>query len=235
MSTNNDNNNDKSNDSKVILKVAVAEEEQPSTSGGDHCWSSGMSPQAIVKGGTTSYAYDQMIRAKEADANRRRDYQDNVRKMIEDDVDAGLGVGGFHEKRMVTNESPKLLLKYLNADGTVYQECISEVIEDFDPFGGSVNMMFTLVCPDCAARGLPQSECQIMVRSEHRKWFLDERKRGVVPVETPWGVQVLHQAGTVTVQDIVKCSNFMCTWAANIDDSKVRRVSNRKGSKEGSK
>jgi len=216
-------------ESKVVLSIPVASGTPAPVKEEGVSWSGNVAPMVIMKGGTTSSSYDQLMQAKEADANRRRDHQDTVRKMIEDDVDAGGGVGGFHEQKLVTQETPKLLLQYLNLDGSVYQECISEITGDFDPFGNSTNMMFTLVCPDCVARGLPQSECQIMVRDSHRKWFLDDKKRGIVPVETPWGTQVLNRAGTVTVQDVVKCSNYMCTWAANIDDSKVRRVSNKKG------
>ena len=182
----------------------------------------GAAPTFIMKGGTTSAAYDQFIKRKEVDAERRRDHQDLHRKLIEEDVDAGFGVGGFHENKLVSQDSPKLVFQYLNRDGTIHQECISEITIYPDPLGDLTDMLFTLVCPRCQSRGLPSSECQVLIRSSHRKWWLDEKKRGLVLVETPWGPQMVFQAGTVTVQDAVKCSNFNCDWKVRIDDSKVR-------------
>lgn len=193
-------------------------------------WSAGLSsatpaaPTVIMKGGTTSSRYDQAIQEKEADAKRRRAYQDAVRRMIETDVAQGGGVGGFHEQKLVSAESPKLLFQYMNADGSVAQECVSEITVYPDPFGTLTDMMFTIVCPKCMERGLSMSECQVMVKNSHRKWELDERTRGVVLVDTPWGQQALHRAGTVTVQDTVRCSNFNCDWAVRIDNSKVWRA-----------
>jgi hypothetical protein len=180
-------------------------------------------PTVYMKGGTTSSRYDNALAQKEADAERRRKAQDRMRSDVEGAVGQG-AIGGLHEMRMVTQDSGKLWLQYLNDDGSTYQDCVSEITVFPDPFGNAADMMFTLVCPKCVERGVPMGESQIMVRSSHRKWWLDETKRGVVAIPTEAGPMILHQAGHVTVQDIIRCSNFNCTWSVRIDGNKVRRA-----------
>ena len=183
-------------------------------------------PTVIMKGGTTSSAYDKAMAAAAFHANARREQQDAMRQEVEGAVEDGSAVGSLGEQRFITAESPKILLQYMNDDGSVAQECVSEIMQYPDPFGGPPDIMFVMVCPKCVARGVPQGEAQVMVKNRHRKWFLDERKRGVVNVEVPGipGGQILHRAGTVTCNDIIRCSNFNCDWAVRVDDSKVRRA-----------
>jgi hypothetical protein len=181
-------------------------------------------PVVFTKGGTTSARYDQHIAKKKADAEARRAHQDQQEAIAKREQGVDGSIARIGSQRFVTQESPRLVLKYLNKDKTVRQECISEVtqINGADP--GTLDTMFSLVCPKCLERGLPQGECQLFVRDSHRKFFLDPTKAGPVVVEAYGRRDVVLTCGTVTVQDTVRCSNFNCTWAVKIDGSNVMEV-----------
>lgn len=183
---------------------------------------SAAAPTVLVKGGTSSSSYDNMIAKKEADANARRSYQDKQYAKAQEAPKNG-AVARMGSHKMITQESPRLVLKYLNRDRSVRQECISEVT--LAPTqNGELDPMFTLVCPHCLERGLPQDECQLMVRNSHRKWHLDEKfKHHVERVVDPFTGEPMAViiAGKVTVEETVKCSNYNCNWRVKIDGSNV--------------
>lgn len=181
----------------------------------------GVAPVVIVKGGTTSSRYDQQIKLKEADAERRRQIQDQREQRAQNLVGEDGSIATLGSHRLINGASPRLVLQYLNRDRTVRQECISEItqIEGKDP--GTLDTMFSLVCPKCLERGLPQGESQLFVKDSHRKFFLDTKKAGVQVVEYGYMKQIVHICGTVTVNDVIRCSNYNCTWAVQIADSKV--------------
>lgn len=176
-----------------------------------------LAPMGLVRGGTTSSRYDQCIAERTADAEARRAHEDRIAAAVEggeEGVIARVGACNF-----VTAISPKLVLQYMNRDGSVRQECLSEITM-YPVADGTLDLMFTLVCPKCLERGLPSGECQVMVRNSHRKFHRDERKKGVIVVETVDGPLVVHRDCTVTCDDIIRCSNVYCNWAVRIDDSK---------------
>ena len=122
---------------------------------------------------------------------------------------------------MITGESPRLVLRYLNRDRSLRQECISEITHIGGSAPGELDTMFSLVCPKCLERGLPQGESQLFIRNSHRKFHIDTRKAGPRPVDTPYGRDVVLVCGDVSVDDIIRCSNFNCDWAVRIDRSNV--------------
>jgi hypothetical protein len=182
-------------------------------------------PTVFVKGGTTTSSYDKEIKRREVDAERRRAVQDAMYATRARGQRLGemvrLGSLAF-----VNQTTPRLVLSYLNADKTVRQQAISEVTlvpKEDEP--NKWVTTFTMVCPRCVARGVPQGEAQMFIRDEHRKFWIDERRKGVVTVEYAWGVrQTVFVAGVVTVQDIVRCSNYNCDYACRIDQSNVIEV-----------
>lgn len=183
------------------------------------------SPMVLVKGGTSTSSYDNEMARRAHEAETRRAHEDALRAKVESAPQDG-AVGRIGAQKLVTAESPKLVLDYLNRDGSLRQQCISEITACPIPGDllGGVDMMFTLVCPRCLERGLVSGESQLMIQNRHRKFHIDERKRNVIPVETPDGTIFVHIAGTVFVDDIIRCSNFNCNWTVRIDDSKVREV-----------
>ncbi len=187
-------------------------------------------PVGIVKGGTTSSSYDAELQRRKADADARRAHQDmdyaTQATAAQQGVAARLGTMG-----LINRASPRLVLKYLARDKTVRQECLSEltmVPDAADP--KKIDLMFTMVCPKCVARGVPQGESQMMIKDSHRKFTVDERKKGtLVMVEFHYGDGIVRKrpviiAGEVTVNDIVKCDNYNCDYKCRIDKSNVIEV-----------
>ncbi len=181
-----------------------------------------VAPSIFMKGGTTSVKYDNAMAKKAAEAESRRAHQDKQEALSKQKMGSDGSVARLGSQKLVSSDSPKLVLRYLNRDKSIRQECISEVTNIEGSMPGSLDTMFSLVCPKCLERGLPQGECQLIVKDSHRKFFLDPRKSGPTVVESPYsGREVVLVCGTVTVQDIIRCSNFNCTWAVRIDDSNV--------------
>jgi len=130
---------------------------------------------------------------------------------------------------MINQNSPRLILRYLNKDGSIHLECKSEITLVPPPNSSDaapLEMMFAMVCPRCVSRGVPQGEAQMMIRESHRKFWIDEKRKGQVePLEWPGGVrEFVTICGTVTVQDIVRCSNYNCNYAVRIENSNIREV-----------
>jgi hypothetical protein len=194
-------------------------------------------PLGLVKGGTTSAAYDEMLKASEWDANRRRATADRQAQIAQRGARQGeaarLGSTSF------LRGAPRAVFFYLNRDGTIRQECVSEItmIEGNEP--GKLDLMFTIVCPRCLERGVPQGHSQCQVRSSHRRFHIREDphtikmgtervllgKGQVVKLSTPdgqpWPVIV---CGSITCDDVIRCDNYNCDWAVRIDESRVYEV-----------
>jgi hypothetical protein len=186
----------------------------------------GASPVIIVKGGTTSGAYDKQRAQQQQLTELGRAHQD--RQMADAAAGDRMTKDGFVSShltslRMMDSGSPRAVLYYLNRDKSVRQECISEIV-----LANGDDMTFTMVCPKCLERGEPHGSAQIMVKKSHRKWELDTRRAGeVVPVFDPFHNQMMgiRIVGTINAGDeILRCANLGCTWAVKIADSKVMEV-----------
>jgi hypothetical protein len=187
-------------------------------------------PIGIVKGGTTSSHYDNEMASRKADAERRRAHQDTAAAMSGKVTRSG-EAARLGSMNLISSASPRLVLKYLNRDKTVRQEALAEITTLPDPSNPIIiDVMFSMVCPRCVARGVEQGQAQLMIRNSHRKWTLDERKKGSIvmveyhyPGSVPFRKPVVI-AGEVTVEDIVKCDNFNCDFRCRIDKSNVYEV-----------
>ena len=178
----------------------------------------------MMKGGSSTGNYDKMMAAKTHDAEQRRNHQDHQFAMSQKQMGKDGSVSRLGSRSMINADSPRLVLKYLNRDRSVRQECISEITNVNGDKQGTLDTMFSLVCPKCLERGIPQGEAQLFVRDSHRKFDLDPAKAGPVRVNTVDGMQIVLVCGVVSVRDIIKCSNFNCTWAVRIDESNVMEV-----------
>lgn len=183
-------------------------------------------PTVIVKGGTTSSSYDKEMARRQADAERRRDIQDAQAALSQQGASSqdGFSMARLGSARMITEQSPRLVLYYMAKDNSVRQECKSEITFYEHPTKpGEMDMMFAMVCPRCLERGIAQGESQMLIKAVHRAFWIDEKLKGaVIPLRDPWGnLDPVIICGTVTVQDTIRCSNFNCTYAVRINDSKV--------------
>lgn len=174
-----------------------------------------------MKDGTTSSAYDESMMRKEADAKRRRNHQDIQTKMS-GQRHGGNAVARLGSHRFITQDAPRLVLFYKKYN----QECISEITMVPKPNSPEMEMMFTLVCPRCLERKVSQGEAQLMVRNSHRSFWVDDRPANKAPkmVNMFGMMQQVLPAGTVTVKDIVRCTNLGCGWGARITDSIVEEI-----------
>lgn len=187
-------------------------------------------PTVIMKGGTSSSSYDKEMAKRNADAERRRALQDEQAAVAAQGAKVdkdGFSLGRLGSARMVTQQSPRLVLYYMNKDKSVRQECKSEITFYEHPTKpGEMDMMFAMVCPRCLERGIAQAESQMLIKAAHRKFWLDEKLKGqIVALRDPWGnLDPVLICGTVTVQDVIRCANYNCNYAVRINDSKVYEV-----------
>lgn len=180
-----------------------------------------VAPMVIMKGGTTSSAYDRQLAIEKAAGEQGRAHQAKQQRAAA--FGAGHTKDGFVHASLTSlpmfdTTSPRVVLYYLNVDKTVRQECVSELA-----VLGDGDTIFTLVCPKCLERGVSAGQAQMMVRKSHRKWELDMRRQGEVirlrdPDGKPFGVKI---CGTINMDETVRCANAHCTWAVRIADSKV--------------
>jgi len=181
----------------------------------------GIAPTVFMKGGSSTGNYDREMARKKANADQRRKHQDLQMAVGSRQGGADGSMAKIGSQRMVTPESPKIVLFYQKMGA----DCISEVTQVPHPsIPGALDTTVTLVCPKCLERGLPMGEAQLIIRESHRKFTIDERKRGPKMVHSGFQQQLVNVCGTLTVHDVVRCSNYNCTWAVRIDDSIVREV-----------
>ena len=202
----------------------MSEEKKPKMSVGGVTPSKPIAPMVMMKGGSSSGSYDKMMAKKKADAEARRAYQDRQMTAASKMQGADGSVARLGSRSMINADSPRLVLRYRNRDGSIRQECISEITNVNGAKQGELDTMFSLVCPKCLERGIPQGEAQLFIRDSHHKFFLDSNKTGPQRVETAFGPQIVLVCGVVTVRDIVRCSAYNCDWAVRIEDSNVMEV-----------
>lgn len=173
-------------------------------------------PTVILKGGTLSSKQTNEIKQAEHEANQRRAQQDQQMAAAAQPLGPG-AVGSMRSRRMITQDSPRLVLWYKKHE----QECVSEITMVAGS-AGVMDPMFTLVCTKCLERGLPQGQAQLQVRNENRKFSIDHTTRGPKKVFFGSTSQIVQICGTVTVEDKVRCPS--CGWTVRIVDSKVEEV-----------
>src|SRR5258706_10595654 len=121
----------------------------------------GASPlQIIVKGGTTSAAYDKQRAEQKHMAELGRAHQD--KQIAASSAGPRMTREGFVASQLTSlrlsdSGSPQLVLYYKNRDKTTRQECVANlVMVGSDP-------AFVMVCPKCLERGEPQGSSQMIV------------------------------------------------------------------------
>ena len=182
-------------------------------------------PTVIMRGGTVSLRQETEWAKHRAEADQRRAIDDEQRRT----QGARQTAEGFEVSqqlsmgKMVNSLSPKLVLHYMNRDGSVYQDCESEITQIPDETNASKMItMFAMVCPRCVSRGRPQGLSQMLIRDSHRKFYIDDRKKGPQPLMDAWGMRKqIIVAGTVSCDDIIKCTSEGCDYRCRINNSEV--------------
>jgi uncharacterized protein YbaR (Trm112 family) len=177
-------------------------------------------PDALVKGGTTSWAHDQKVLREKHEAEERRRVADAERHAELHD-----GAKIYRNNFTDHGQYPKayVLLEYKTERGEpLYDhghevQCLADIVI-LDP-ARPTDLALILVCPKCKER-LPQDQCQIQIRQSNRMWHLDTRDSGK-PIAFDDGMrrQVYPSAGTVMESEKFACPQ--CSWAARIDKNRV--------------
>lgn len=167
--------------------------------------------QLIVRGGTTSTAYDNEQARRVADAEQRRKQLDADVKLGTTPIEQG-GGRMFNYNFADPIATPKVHLQYVNSKKEVLMDQLCELVTDEI----SGNKILQFVCPKCVMRGVHPGEAQCTVRDQNRQWHLDVKGAGGISrVETVdmHGRKLLEpylNAGVVMDTDVLRCPNFNC-------------------------
>jgi hypothetical protein len=191
----------------------------------------GLPMEMFVKGGTTTWAHDQEMARRAAEADARRAEDDQQRALASKPIEEGGGVLYNNMLRPsssgVPSQGPKVLLQYMSPHGRdVAYECLADVVAGADPLNAE-GLSLLLVCPRCMERGVKEAEAQLKISQSNKKWWLEPPRDAAHAIikfdETlPDGSRaprVLPSAGTV-----MECERFSCpccSWTARIDKNRV--------------
>jgi hypothetical protein len=172
----------------------------------------GVPVDAFVKGGTTSSRWDANKKRFYSETEARRAHQDKQRAAAAWSAGRPGSRGALMSLQLSGPGNPKVCLTYKAKDSALDRQCICEVA-----FHEGDKMILALVCPRCLERTQRMDDSQVIVRSEHREFWLDSSRAGAW-VDPNSGL-AYQLAGTVTTRDLLKCSALGCDWAFRIEDS----------------
>lgn len=179
--------------------------------------------QLLVRGGTTSSAYDKELQQRMADAEVRRAEADADRKVAQVPIEQGGGLL-FENKLADPLTGPRVLIKYVGKTKEVLMEQLCELVAD--ELTGDHMLIF--VCPECFRRGVPSQFAQCHVRSKHRQWHLDLREAGQVKAarnsDSIGGIEYYTHAGNIMDTDVLRCDGVNCGCSFKIDKNIMYRV-----------
>lgn len=181
--------------------------------------------QGIVRGGTTTSAYDNALQASMADAEKRRDQDDAEHRLAQVPVEQG-GALMFERELAPRMTSPRVLIRYVGKGRDVLSEQLCELV--VDDSSGREEHLLIFVCPACFERGVPSGFAQCHVKASHRKWFVDTKNAGQIMAarnsDAPSGQEFYTSAGTIMDTDVLRCDNVNCGCAFKIHNNTMYRV-----------
>jgi hypothetical protein len=179
--------------------------------------------QLLVRGGTTSSAYDKEMQQRIADAEVRRAEADADRKIAQIPIERGGGMI-FENKLADPMTGPRVLIKYVGRTKDVLMEQLCELVAD----EMSGDHMLIFVCPECFRRGVPSGFAQCHVRSKHRQWHLDLKDAGTIKSvrnsDMPNGLEFYTHAGSIMDTDVLRCDGTNCGASFKIHNNVMYRV-----------
>lgn len=167
--------------------------------------------QLIVRGGTTSSAYDMEQAKRVADADARRKQLDADMKLGNTPIEQGGGMMFSHHFADPL-ATPKVHIRYVNSKKETIMDMLCELVYDEI----SDNKLLQFVCPKCVQRGVHPGEAQCTVRDANRKWHLDARGAGgisraeTVDLQGRPKLERYLNAGVIMDTDLLVCPNYNC-------------------------
>jgi hypothetical protein len=166
----------------------------------------------FVKGGTTSSQWDAQKQRFYAETEKRRAHQDAQRSAAASAPGRPNRKGALMSLQLSGPGNPKVCLTYKAKDSALDRQCLCEIaLHEGD------KMILALVCPRCLERTQRMDDSQVIVRSEHREFWLDSSRAGAW-VDPNSGL-AYQLAGTVTTRDLLSCSALGCDWKFRIENS----------------
>lgn len=176
-------------------------------------------PMTIMRGGTTSGWYDTYVNQLKADQARRHAEQDAEKAEAAEGVVQTADEVKWAEKRSIDLGQPHqnlvAVMQLLSKDGSKERFMQCDVVEGATETG--VVMTLVVICPACVGRGIPQSQAQLSIRDDHRKWYLNQKWKGT-PFRDPDTGEVYQLAGSIEGPDLYKCSAPGCDFAFRISE-----------------
>lgn len=169
---------------------------------------------SFVKGGSTTAAWDAEKKRFYKEAETRRAHQDHQREGVRWAAGRQDAAAGLLSLQLSGQGNPKVCLIYKGKDSALDQHCLCEVA-----ITGPEKMLLALVCPKCLERTQRMEDSQVIIRSEHRTFWLDPT-RAALWVDPQSGLSY-QLAGTITTADLLSCSALGCDWKFRIDNSEL--------------
>lgn len=167
-------------------------------------------PTIIVRGGTTSSAFDTQVAELKADQLRRQAEQDQEIQLVRKE-----GARRYEMDLGTPNKAPVAVIQ-VEVGAKREQFIQADVVVSSDASGGLV-MQLVIICPKCVSRNIPQSQAQLTIDSRNKRWSLDERTAGQVWIE-PGTENAYVLAGTVDVAETCSCPNVGCGFKFRISN-----------------
>ena len=183
-----------------------------------------MGQDFIKGGGTTSSAQDQRTAMANAEAEKRRQYQDSVQEVVKaDPAHARL----FTKKLGGLSDNASIVLKVEYADRSTRGYFMCDLtVEEHD---GQPGLLLLLICPSCyygynGRKPISAADAHITLRSWHRKFTLDAQHEGVLwvsPLKNVEGVKpdACTLAGSIHTHETQTCP--LCAYRFEIGPARL--------------
>lgn len=172
-----------------------------------------------VRGGTTSSRHDQRVAAERAEADRRRQIEDNRQRFaLSNPQEAKLRSLNLTDSR----QHPIVVLVVKRPEDLTCEmtcELIWRPLET--PHRGRTHQwLLQMVCPACVYRHNKRvAESQLSIQQVNRDFELDQRRAGELYV-TPFG-DAHTLAGTIHTHDWMTCDHEGCGFQFRISNSEI--------------
>ena len=172
-----------------------------------------------MKGGTVSTGEERTREAFMADTRQRWAEADAEKEAAKEGIVRDQGGNVVAATSLTTQDqgqpgtSAVAILAYETKDGFLQYQQVDVTMQTNVPKPGEdmgkigqVDKTFVFVCPECIARGTPQTLAQLAVRDSNKKWDLDVKMQGFLFADENAG-QVYRLAGTIECHERCRCPN----------------------------
>lgn len=167
----------------------------------------------FVKGGTTTAKWDAEKQKFYRETEARRGHQDRQREAVKWAAGRADTKGSLLSLQLAGPDNPKVCLIYKARDAVLEQQCLCDLAVTGE------GLLLALVCPKCLERTSRMDDSQVLIRSEHREFWLDQSRAGTW-IDPNSGLSY-PVAGTITTKDRLSCSALGCNWQFRIDNSEL--------------